>query len=101
MDQAREEDARQLQHMMLSMMENQEELKQDMGLLLVNMEKFTEVMKTYQLVRTSSPTPAYPWRLVSAPFNRNCAHTQSTLPRTQISPAACLACNKRRVNYPL
>lgn len=57
MDQAREEDSRQLQAMMVSMMENQEELKQDMGLLLVNMEKFTEVMKTFQLVCASPPYP--------------------------------------------
>jgi hypothetical protein len=50
MDAAREADQLELKRMMLTMLENQEELREDMGLLLVNMEKFTEVMKTFQLV---------------------------------------------------
>ncbi|CCO33194.1 hypothetical protein BN14_07267 [Rhizoctonia solani AG-1 IB] len=51
MDAARESDQLELKKMMLTMLENQEELREDMGLLLVNMDKFTEVMKTFQLVR--------------------------------------------------
>lgn len=54
MDEAREFDKRELKNMMLTMLENQEELREDMGLLLVNMEKFTDVMKTFQLVRSDN-----------------------------------------------
>ncbi|KAJ1301944.1 hypothetical protein OPQ81_000783 [Rhizoctonia solani] len=55
MDAARESDQLELKKMMLTMLENQEELREDMGLLLVNMEKFTEVMKTFQLELRSHP----------------------------------------------
>lgn len=55
MDRAREQDRLELQRMMLTMLENQEELKQDMGILLINMEKFTDVMKTFQLELRSHP----------------------------------------------
>jgi hypothetical protein len=57
MDAAREADKLELQRMMLMMLENQEDLKEDMGILLVNMEKFTEIMKTFQLVSLSIPLP--------------------------------------------
>ncbi|KAG9075803.1 hypothetical protein FRC06_009880, partial [Ceratobasidium sp. 370] len=55
MDQAREADQLELKRMMLSLLENQEDLKEDMGLLLVNIEKFTEIMKTFQLELRSHP----------------------------------------------
>lgn len=55
MEAAREADKLELKKMMLTMLENQEELREDMGVLLVNMEKFTEVMKTFQLELRSHP----------------------------------------------
>ncbi|CEL63308.1 Serine/threonine-protein kinase TNNI3K OS=Mus musculus GN=Tnni3k PE=2 SV=4 [Rhizoctonia solani AG-1 IB] len=55
MDAARESDQLELKKMMLTMLENQEELREDMGLLLVNMDKFTEVMKTFQLELRAHP----------------------------------------------
>ncbi|CAE6357888.1 unnamed protein product [Rhizoctonia solani] len=55
MEAARESDQLELKKMMLMMLENQEELREDMGLLLVNMEKFTDVMKTFQLELRSHP----------------------------------------------
>jgi len=55
MDAAREADKLELQRMMLAMLENQEDLKEDMGILLINMEKFTQVMETFQLELRSHP----------------------------------------------
>ncbi|KAF8675030.1 kinase-like protein [Rhizoctonia solani] len=55
MDAARESDQLEMKKMMLTMLENQEELREDMGLLLVNMEKFTDVMKTFQLELRAHP----------------------------------------------
>ncbi|KAG8740000.1 hypothetical protein FRC11_000445 [Ceratobasidium sp. 423] len=54
MDAAREPDQPELRKMMLKMRENQE-LRENPGLSLIDMEKFTEAMKTFQLELRSYP----------------------------------------------
>ncbi|QRV82209.1 Tyrosine kinase catalytic domain protein [Ceratobasidium sp. AG-Ba] len=79
MDAAREADYQEMKEMMISMLDNQDRLKEDLGLLMVNVEKFVEIMKTFQLELRSHPAESASHAVISRGL-LNMQHMSGELP---------------------